>query len=45
MTLTLGGKLWLGFGVALLFPVIIGAIAYRSTDNLLASRKPITHTY
>ncbi|MBI3726179.1 CHASE3 domain-containing protein, partial [bacterium] len=45
MTMTIGRKLGLGFGVALLFPVVIGAIAYRSTANLLESRKPITHTY
>jgi len=43
--MTIGQKLAAGFGVALLFPVIIGAIAYRSTADLLESRKPITHTY
>jgi methyl-accepting chemotaxis protein len=43
--MTIGQKLGAGFGVALLFPVIIGAIAYRATDRLLQSRSPITHTY
>src|SRR5258708_8947429 len=43
--MTIGQKLVAGFGVALVFPVIIGVIAYRSTANLLESRKPITHTY
>lgn len=42
---TIGKKLWAGFGVALLFPVFIGAVAYRSTATLLESRKPILHTY
>jgi methyl-accepting chemotaxis protein len=43
--MTIGKKLGAGFGVALFFLVIIGAIAYRNTTNLLESRKPITHTY
>jgi methyl-accepting chemotaxis protein len=43
--MTIGQKLAAGFGVALLFPLIIGAIAYRSTSSLLESRKPITHSY
>ncbi|MCA1828648.1 MAG: CHASE3 domain-containing protein [Myxococcales bacterium] len=43
--MTIGRKLVAGFGVALLFPLIIGAIAYRATDRLLESRAPIVHTY
>jgi methyl-accepting chemotaxis protein len=43
--MTIGKKLALGFGIALLFPVLIGTISYRSTSDLLESRKPIVHTY
>jgi methyl-accepting chemotaxis protein len=43
--MTIGQKLAAGFGIALLFPMIIGSIAYRSTSSLLASRKPVTHSY
>src|SRR4051794_25934854 len=43
--MTIGQKLAAGFGVALLFPAIIGAVAWRTTASLLESRKPITHTY
>lgn len=43
--MTIGRKLALGFGVALVFPLLIGSIAYRSSASLLASRAPIVHTY
>jgi methyl-accepting chemotaxis protein len=43
--MTIGKKLALGFGIALLFPVVLGAIAYRGTTTLLESRQPIVHTY
>jgi methyl-accepting chemotaxis protein len=43
--MTIGKKLALGFGIALLFPVLIGTISYRSTTDLLESRRPIVHTY
>ncbi|HEX4384074.1 MAG TPA: CHASE3 domain-containing protein [Myxococcales bacterium] len=43
--MTIGQKLAAGFGFALLFPLFIGGIAWRSTASLLESRKPITHSY
>ncbi len=41
--MTIGKKLAVGFGVALVFPVLIGAIAYRSTAQLIEARKARSH--
>ncbi len=44
MTMSLGRKLAAGFGVAILFLLAIGAVAYRSTNRLLESRLARAHS-
>ena len=45
MKLTIGQKIFLGYGVAMLFMAITGIAAYRSTARLLEANDWVHHTY
>src|SRR6185437_8075453 len=45
MTWTVGKKIGLGFGLALLFLVVVSAISYRSTTKLTETTDAVTQTH
>ena len=45
MKLTIGQKILLGFGLAMLFMAITGIAAYRSTERLLEANGWVRHTF
>lgn len=45
MKLTIGQKILVGYGVAVLFMAFIGAAAYRSTEHLLTANRWVQHTF
>jgi methyl-accepting chemotaxis protein len=45
LKLTIGQKIFLGYGLAMLFMAMTGIAAYRSTANLLEAHGWVRHTY
>lgn len=45
MKWSVGTKIGMGYGVALLILLVIGAVAYRSTNGLISNAERVTHTY
>ncbi len=42
---TVGKKIALGFGIAVAMLLIVGGVAYRSTDALVENNRSVTHTH
>ena len=45
MRITIGLKILLGYGIAMLFMVVAGLTTYRATENLLDSNDWVRHTF